>query len=73
MNRLRPSLLTAVHVSACAGVSRTSRPVAPTTELTGLLRAANPRGEVASAWRAKEAVRFLYDIPNPDYAGRYLD
>jgi transposase len=43
------------------------------TKLTGLLRAGDPRGEVAYAWHAKEAVRFLYDIPNPDYAGRYLD
>ena len=42
-------------------------------KLQGLLRAGDPRGEVAYAWHAKEAVRFLYDIPNPDMAGRYLD
>ena len=42
-------------------------------KLQGLLRAGDPRGEVAYAWHAKEAVRFLYDIPNPDFAGRHLD
>jgi len=36
-------------------------------KLTGLLRAGDPRGEVAYAWHAKEAVRFLYDIPNPTW------
>jgi len=41
-------------------------------KLTGLLRAGDPRGEVAYAWHAKEAVRFLYDIPRPDLAARYL-
>ena len=43
------------------------------TKLAGLLRAGDPRGEVAYAWHAKEAVRFFYDIPNPDLAARYLD
>ena len=42
------------------------------TKLTGLLRAGDPRGEVAYAWHAKEAVRFFYDIPNPEMAERYL-
>ena len=42
-------------------------------KLQGLLRAGDPKGEVAYAWHAKEAVRFLYDIPNPEMAGRYLD
>lgn len=42
-------------------------------KLQGLLRAGDPKGEVAYAWHAKEAVRFLYDIPNPDMAARYLD
>jgi hypothetical protein len=37
------------------------------------LRAGDPHGEVAVAWHAKEAVRFFYDIPNPELAGRYLD
>ncbi len=44
-----------------------------TEKLTGLLRAGDPRGEVAYSWHAKEAVRFFYDIPNPALAGRYLD
>lgn len=42
-------------------------------KLQGLLRAGDPHGEVAFAWHAKEAVRFFYDIPNPVWAGRYLD
>ena len=42
------------------------------TKLTGLLRAGDPHGDVAYAWHAKEAVRFFYDIPNPELAGRYL-
>ena len=37
-----------------------------TDKLQGLLRAGDPEGEVAYAWHAKEAVRFLYDIPNPN-------
>jgi transposase len=41
-------------------------------KLQGLLRAGDPHGEVAYAWHAKEAVRFFYDIPNPDHATRYL-
>jgi transposase len=44
-----------------------------TDKLQGLLRAGDPKGEVAYAWHAKEAVRFLYDIPNLEMAGRYLD
>jgi transposase len=42
-------------------------------KLQGLLRAGDPHGEVAYAWHAKEATRFFYDIPNPVWAGRYLD
>lgn len=41
-------------------------------KLQGLLRAGDPKGEVAYAWHAKEAVRFFYDIPNPEHAERYL-
>ncbi len=41
-------------------------------KLTGLLRAGDPRGEVAYAWHAKEAVRFFYDVPNAHTANRYL-
>jgi transposase len=43
------------------------------TKLHGLLRAGDPHGEVTYTWHAKEAVRFFYDIPNPDWAARYLD
>lgn len=42
-------------------------------KLAGLLRVGDPRGEVAYAWHAKEAVRFFYDIPNAEMARRYLD
>ena len=42
------------------------------TKLAGLLRAGDPRGEVAYAWHAKEAVRFFYDIGDPVLAERYL-
>jgi transposase len=34
----------------------------------GLLAAGDPRGEVADAWLAKEAVREIYRIPDPDLA-----
>jgi transposase len=34
----------------------------------GLLAAGDPRGEVADAWRAKEAVREIYRIGDPDLA-----
>ncbi|WP_419554607.1 transposase [Candidatus Poriferisodalis sp.] len=36
------------------------------------MSAGDPRGEVAYAWHAKEAVRFFYDIPNARTANRYL-
>ncbi|MCP3882889.1 MAG: ISL3 family transposase, partial [Sulfitobacter sp.] len=41
-------------------------------KLRGLLAAGDPKGEVAYAWHAKEAVRFIYDIPNPDVADRFV-
>lgn len=34
----------------------------------GLLAAGDPRGEVADAWTAKEAVHEMYDIDDPDLA-----
>ena len=46
--------------------------IAGQQRLQGLLRAGDPKGEVAYAWHAKEAVRFFYDIPNPEHAERYL-
>lgn len=45
---------------------------AGTLKREGLLRAGDPRGEVAYAWHAKEAVRFFYDIPNTEAAADYL-
>jgi transposase len=38
------------------------------TKLLGLLRAGDPRGEVTTAWHAKEAVRALYFHTDPDLA-----
>ncbi len=38
------------------------------TKLLGLLRAGDPRGEVTTAWHAKEAVRALYFHSDPDLA-----
>ncbi len=38
------------------------------TRRQGLLAAGDPRGQVADAWTAKEAVRELYQIDDPDLA-----
>ncbi len=42
------------------------------TRLLGLLRAGDPRGEVKMAWHAKEVVRSIYQIPDPDLADEYV-
>ena len=42
-------------------------------KLLGLLRAGDPKGEVAAAWHAKEAVRELYTHGDPALALRFLD
>ncbi|MTV26058.1 ISL3 family transposase [Nitriliruptoraceae bacterium ZYF776] len=39
----------------------------------GLLAAGDPRGEVADAWHAKEAVREIYRIGDPDLALAWID
>ncbi len=39
----------------------------------GLLRAGDPRGEVAEAWHAKEALREFYRLDDPTIAERWLD
>ena len=39
--------------------------------LRGLLDAGDPHGEVRTAWHAKETVRGVYDIDEPDVADRY--
>ncbi|MTV27961.1 transposase [Nitriliruptoraceae bacterium ZYF776] len=38
----------------------------------GLLAAGDPRGEVADAWQAKEAVREIYRINDPDLAAAWI-
>jgi transposase len=42
------------------------------TKLRGLLAAGDPRGEVRTAWHAKETVRGIYDIGDPDVAGDFV-
>lgn len=43
------------------------------TKLLGLLRAGDPKGEVATAWHAKEAVRDLYGHGDSALALQFLD
>lgn len=42
-------------------------------KLRGLLDAGDPRGEVRMAWHAKEVVRSIYDIDDPDLAREFVD
>jgi transposase len=42
-------------------------------KLLGLLEAGDPRGEVRMTWHAKETVRGLYAIDDPDDAGEFID
>jgi transposase len=42
-------------------------------KLRGLLEAGDPRGEVRTAWHAKEVVRSIYDIPDIEVAGEFVD
>jgi transposase len=42
-------------------------------KLMGLLEAGDPHGEVRMAWHAKETVRSLYQIADPDDAATFLD
>ena len=41
-------------------------------KLGGLLRAGDPRGEVRTAWHAKEVVRSIYQISDPALAAEYV-
>ena len=41
-------------------------------KLVGLLRAGDPGGEVKMAWHAKEVVRSLYQIPDPELASEFV-
>jgi transposase len=43
------------------------------TRLVGLLRAGDPKGEVATAWHAKEAVRELYGHNDAELALEFVD
>jgi transposase len=43
------------------------------TKLLGLLDAGDPRGEVRTAWHAKEVVRSIYDHHDPDLAIEFVD
>jgi hypothetical protein len=42
-------------------------------KLRGLLEAGDPRGEVRTARHAKEVVRSIYDIPDIEVAGEFVD
>jgi transposase len=41
-------------------------------KLLGLLEAGDPRGEVRTAWHAKEVVRSIYEITDPDVADEFV-
>jgi transposase len=41
-------------------------------KLQGLLEAGDPRGEVRTAWHAKEVVRSIYDLDDPDLAREFV-
>ncbi|HET8930991.1 MAG TPA: transposase [Acidimicrobiales bacterium] len=42
-------------------------------KLLGFLEAGDPKGEVRMTWHAKETLRGLYQLVDPDEAGSYLD
>ncbi len=42
------------------------------SRLLGLLDAGDPHGEVRTAWHAKETVRGIYDIDDPDLADEFV-
>jgi hypothetical protein len=42
-------------------------------KLLGLLRAGDPKGEVTTAWHAKEAVRDIYNHHDAALAGQWVD
>ena len=43
------------------------------SKLLGLLQAGDPRGEVRTAWHAKEVVRSIYDHHDPDLAVAFVE
>ena len=42
------------------------------TKLLGLLAAGDPKGEVRTAWHAKEVVRSIYEIGDPHLAAEFV-
>ena len=52
---------------------RAPREQRPRRSSSGLLRAGDPNGEVATAWHAKEAVRELYAHDDPSLALEWVD
>ncbi|MPZ54609.1 MAG: hypothetical protein GEU79_18100 [Acidimicrobiia bacterium] len=42
------------------------------TKLLGLLAAGDPRGKVKDTWHAKEVIRSIYEIDNPDLADEFV-
>ena len=43
------------------------------SKLLGLLEAGDPKGEVRNAWHAKEVVREIYTITDPELAAEFVD
>lgn len=41
-------------------------------KLVGLLAAGDPKGEVKETWHAKEVIRSIYDIDDPDLADQFV-
>jgi transposase len=41
-------------------------------KLVGLLAAGDPKGEVKDTWHAKEVIRSIYDIDDPDLADEFV-
>jgi len=41
-------------------------------KLVGLLEAGDPRGEVRTAWHAKEVVRSIYEVTDPQLADEFV-
>lgn len=42
-------------------------------KLTGLLKAGDPKGEVQMTWHAKETIRSIYHLDDPDLACEFVD
>jgi hypothetical protein len=42
------------------------------TKLLGLLAAGDPKGEVKTTWHAKEVIRSIYEIDDPELADEFV-